>query len=169
MDDTDPGLPAHRPARRAGVRRLAGAVAGGLVAGLALSEMLARQERQSGRPSELVALERRALARLGEEVPRPDQLPAPSEQRVVQGGHLALSALAGAAYAAATPRDSGVLGSGAAFGLAFYALMHGAVGPLLRVKPPEWRAGRGTAAAHAANHLLFGWVVAASVRAAERA
>lgn len=149
-------------------RRLAGAVLGGTVAGIALSAMMIAGERKTGKPSELAELERRALARLGEEAPLSDVLPSAREQAAVQGGHVALSALAGAAYAAATDEESGVVGSGLLFGAAFYAAMHWIVGPVLRVKQPEWRAGGPTIGMHAANHLAFGLVTAAAAKAAQR-
>jgi hypothetical protein len=149
------------------VSRRAGAIAGALVAGLGLSALLIAGERKSGKPSELVDLERAGARRIGIDVPR-DMIPAASEQAVAQGAHLVLSALAGAAYAAATDEDSGVLLSGVGFGLAFYASMHWIAGPLLGLKAPEWRSDKGTIAMHALNHVLFGLATAAGARVASR-
>lgn len=150
-------------------RRLAGSIAGGVAAGLGITALLLWQEKKTGKPSELVALERTALARLGEEVPPASHGPTPREQAAVQGGHLALSALAGAAYAATTDEESGVLGSGVVFGLGLYLVMHWILGPFLKVKPPEWRADRATLGLHAANHVLFGLVTAGAAKAAGKA
>lgn len=144
--------------------RFFGAVAGGLVAGLGLTALLIAGERRSGKPSELADLERASAARLGLRVPDGAALPGPREQAVIQGGHLLLSAAAGAAYAAATDEDADVLGSGILFGLSFYAAMHWITGPLLGVKTPEWRAGPAAIGLHAANHIVFGLVTAAAAR-----
>lgn len=145
-------------------RRLAGAVAGGLVAGLALTVMLVAGERKSGKPSELADLERTGAAKLGREVPGANELPEAGEQTLIQGGHLLLSAAAGAAYALATEDDARVVPSGIGFGLAFYAAMHWIAGPLLGLKKPEWRADKGTIAMHTANHVAFGLVTAVGAK-----
>ena len=150
-------------------RRIAGAVGGGLVAGLALSAMMMAGERRSGKPSELADLGRASARRLGREAAPADALPSGGEQALVQGGHLALSALAGAAYAAATRERAPVVASGVGFGLAFYAAAHWIAGPLLGVKQPEWRSGAGTIGMHAANHVAFGLVTAVAASAATRA
>jgi hypothetical protein len=149
-------------------RRFAGAVAGGLAAGAGLTALLMWQEKKTGKPSELTRLERTSLARLGEEAPPAGQLPGPREQAVVQGGHLALSALAGAAYAATTDEDTGVVGSGIVFGLIFYGAMHWILGPFLKVKEPEWRAPKQQLGMHALNHILFGVTTAAAAKAAQK-
>jgi hypothetical protein len=149
-------------------RRFAGAVAGGVAAGLGLTALLMWQEKKTGQPSELTRLERTSLARLGEEAPPADQLPSPREQAMVQGGHLALSAMAGAAYAAATDDESSVLGSGITFGLLFYGTMHWILGPFLKVKEPEWRAPKEQLGMHTLNHVLFGIATAAAAKAAQR-
>ncbi len=118
-------------------KRMAGAIAGGLVAGLGLTAMMMLQEKKSGKPSELTDLGRASAAKLGRVTSPADQLPSPSEQAVTQGGHLALSALAGATYAAATDDAADPLMSGIAFGLAFYVAAHWITGPALGVKAPE--------------------------------
>lgn len=144
--------------------RLLGAIAGGLVAGLGITAMLIAGERKSGKPSELAALERASATCVGIRTPDAAILPGAKEQAVIQGGHLLLSAAAGAAYAGATDEDSGVLLSGIGFGLAFYAAMHWIAGPLLGVKAPEWRAGRKTIGIHGVNHVVFGLSTAAGAR-----
>lgn len=148
--------------------RLAGAIAGSLVAGLGLTALLLAGERKSGKPSEIVDLERASAAKLGLAVPRRNALPDAREQAIAQGGHLLLSAAAGAVYAAATDEDAPIVSSGVAFGLVFYAAMHWLLGPLLGVKPPEWRSGGGTIGMHALNHVLFGVITAAFAGAASR-
>ena len=150
-------------------RRTTGAVAGGIVAGLAITALLMRGEKTSGTPSELVDLERTSARKLGMATPPADRLAAPGEQAIVQGGHLLLSAGAALVYAAATDEDSDVLVSGIGFGLAFYAAMHWLTGPLLGVKPPEWKADAGTIGMHTLNHVGFGLATAAGARLAVRA
>ncbi|WP_294642504.1 hypothetical protein [uncultured Aureimonas sp.] len=148
--------------------RLFGAVAGGVVAGLGITAILVSGERKSGQPSELASLERASAARLGLDVPEDGRLPGTGEQAVIQGGHLLLSAAAGAVYAAATDEDTDVLRSGILFGLSFYAVMHWIAGPLLGVKKPEWQSNAATIAMHTANHLLFGLITAGAAKLASR-
>lgn len=137
-----------------------GAIAGGLVAGLAITVMLIAGERKSGQPSELTQLGRVSAEKLKLDTPPPGTLPSTKEQAFVQGGHLALSALAGAAYAAIVDEDAPVVASGVGFGLAFYALAHWIAGPLLGVKAPEWTSARKTIAMHTLNHIGFGLLTA---------
>ncbi len=99
-------------------RHFAGAVAGGVIAGLALSAMLIAGERKSGQPSELAELERTSARRLGLNVPADAALPDAREQAIIQAGHLALSAIAGAAYAASVDADASPVAGGLGFGLA---------------------------------------------------
>jgi len=147
-------------------RYVAGAVAGALAAGVGISALLIAGERKSGKPSEIADLGRAGVARVGGNPPAADALPSPGEQALVQGGHLALSALAGLAYAAATDEDTAPLPAGLAFGLAFYVAAHWVTGPALGVKAPEWRADPGTIGMHTANHLLFGLATAFAAHAA---
>ncbi|WP_294331023.1 hypothetical protein, partial [uncultured Sphingomonas sp.] len=74
-------------------KRWAGAIAGGLVAGLGITALLIAGERKSGQPSELATLERAAATKIGRTPPPADQLPDTREQAVVQGAHLLLSVL----------------------------------------------------------------------------
>lgn len=151
-------------------KRMAGAVAGGLVAGLGLTAMMMAGEKKSGKASELAELERASARELGvHHVPPSNRLPDATEQAIVQGGHLLLSAAAGAVYAATVDEKAGVLPSGIAFGLAFYAAMHWITGPLLGVKKPEWQADAGTIGMHAFNHVVFGLATAAGAKAAANA
>lgn len=142
-------------------RRVTGAVAGALLAGLGLSALMMAGEKKTGKPSELADLERRAADRLGRDTPPAGQLPDVGEQTLTQGGHLLLSAIAGAAYAVATDEEAAIVPSGILFGLAFYGLAHWLGGPLLGVKEPEWRSGGRTIAMHAVNHIAFGLATAA--------
>lgn len=149
--------------------RMAGAIAGGLIAGLGITAVLMLGEKRSGTPSELVTLERKAADKLGMDVPSEAALPSAGEQAIVQGGHLILSAAAGAVYAATVDKDAPVLRSGLGFGAAFYAAMHWMTGPLLGVKPPEWQADARTIGLHAVNHLGFGLITALGAKLARTA
>ena len=72
-------------------------------------------------------------------------------------GHLALSAVAGAAYGAVQRRDGGSpMAAGLAFALSFHALAHGLVGPALGVGPKPWRDSTGGLVGHGLLHALFG-------------
>jgi hypothetical protein len=144
--------------------RVLGAVAGGLVAGIGITVLLVSGERKSGRPSELVDLERVSAIRLGLAVSERDALPGPREQAVIHGGHLLLSAAAGAVYALSTDEDANVASSGILFGLSFYAAMHWILGPLLGVKKPEWQTDAPTIGMHTLNHVMFGLVTAGAAR-----
>lgn len=151
-------------------KRMAGAVAGALVAGLGLTAMMMAQEKKTRKASELTDLGRASAHQLGvHHVPAGKRPPDKQEQAVVQGGHLLLSALAGMAYAATTDEDASVVPSGVAFGLAFYGLAHWLTGPLLGVKQPEWRSDGKTIGMHTANHLAFGLATAAGAKLATRA
>lgn len=144
-------------------------MAGATLAGLGLTAMMMMQKKKTGKPSELTDLERSSARKLGQETPPADELPGTSEQALTQGGHLLLSAVAGATYAAVTEEDTPVVASGVAFGLAFYGLAHWLTGPALGVKQPEWRSGPATIGMHAINHILFGLVTAAGAKAATHA
>ena len=149
-------------------RRIGGAVGGGLVAGLGITALMMAMERKQRKPSELIALQRATQRRLGSDA-RPDtSLPTVSEQAVAQGGHLLLSAVAGAAYAMAFDEDARVVPSGALFGLVMYVALHGIAGPALRVTAPEWKSDPKTIAMHAGNHILFGLLTAWGARLARR-
>lgn len=149
--------------------RVLGAVAGATAAGLALTALLVRGERTTGAPSELVTLQRASLSRLGQHV-RPDhQMPTIAEQAAAQSGHIGLSVAAGLVYAASTNEDTPVLRGGLGFGLAFYAIAHWVVGPMLGVKQPEWRTPPGGIGLHALNHVLFGLATAAGAWLGDRA
>lgn len=142
-----------------------GAIAGGLLAGLAMTAMLIAGERKSGKPSELTQLERVGAEKLKFDTAPPGDLPSAKEQAFVQGGHLALSALAGATYAATVDEDAPSLASGIGFGLAFYALAHWITGPLLGVKAPEWTSTRKVIVLHTLNHIGFGLITALGANA----
>ncbi len=108
--------------------RAVGAVAGGLAAGLALSAVMLLGEKLSGKPSELIELERATAAKLAVPTPTGDTTAIATEQVVTHGGHLALSALAGLAYAAAVDEDADGPVAGAAFGAAFFVIAYGSPG-----------------------------------------
>ena len=71
-----------------------GALAGSLVAGLAISGLMIAKELQSGQPSDLIAWERTGAERLGLSTPSTKAMPGLAEQSGVQAAHLALSAIA---------------------------------------------------------------------------
>ena len=77
---------------------------------------------------------------------------------------MALSALGGLAYAAGVDEDAPVIPSGLAFGAAFYLACHWLAGPLLRLKPPEWREPPATIAQHLVVHAVFGMLIALGAR-----
>lgn len=143
----------------------AGAIAGGLIGGLAITAMLIAGERRTRAPSELIQLERASAEKLKLDTRPPGCLPSAGEQAFVQAGHLALSALAGAAYAATAEEDAPVLASGVGFGLAFYGLAHWIAGPLLGVKKPEWTSARKVIAMHTINHIGLGLLTALGAKA----
>ena len=148
--------------------RVAGAVAGGLVAGLALSAVMLAGERLSGNPSELIELERKAAAKLDIATPHGDAPATIAEQVVSHGGHLALSALAGVAYAAVVAEERDGVPAGAAFGTAFFVAAYGIAGPALGVTPLPWRQPPLRAVQHPVVHMLFGMTMALFARRAKR-
>lgn len=141
-----------------------GALGGGLIAGLGITALTVAGEHRNDTASELTMLGRDSARRFGIDAPRSTRLPGSGEQAIVQGGHLALSALAGAAYATTFDKGVPVAVSGVAFGLAFYVLAHVVTGPILGVKAPEWRQPRGTIPRHMVNHAMFGLVTALGAR-----
>lgn len=148
--------------------RTAGAMAGGLAAGVALSAVMLAGEKLSGRPSELIELERKTAARLHLDTRKEDAPATGTEQLLTHGGHLALSALAGLVYAAAVDEENDGVRSGAAFGLAFFVAANGLTGPLLGVTPPPWRERPLRAIQHPVVHALFGVTAALFARRAGR-
>ena len=147
---------------------VAGAVAGSLVAGLGITAMMMAGEKKSGKPSELINLERASARKLDVQTLNATDMPTNTEQAVAQGGHLLLSGLAGAVYAAVSDEDTDPLVGGVLFGLFFYGLAHWLTGPALGVKQPEWTQGSKTIGMHTINHVVFGLVTAFSARAAAR-
>ena len=149
-----------------GEGRVGGAVVGGLAAGVMLSAVMLLGEKLSGKPSELIELERSTAAKLGLSPPR-DYTPATAiEQLVTHGGHLALSALAGLAYAATVDEDKDGPVAGAAFGAAFFVAAYEVTGPSFGVTPVPWRQPPLRAVQHPIVHVLFGLAMAFSARRA---
>jgi len=139
-------------------------MAGGLVAGLALSAVMLVGEKLSGKPSELIELERKTAAKLNIKTP-PYGVPATTtEQLITHGGHLALSALAGLIYAAVVDEDADDTRSGAIFGIAFFVAAYGITGPALGVTPLPWRERPLRAVQHPIVHTLFGFAMAKFAR-----
>ncbi len=121
--------------------RLTGAVIGGVVAGLVLSVWMLVGEVTSGAPSQLTQMERQVSGWFGTGVPSANAVASASEEYLGNFGHLLLSALAGAAYAFGWRKDRSpalVVLNGLVFGMAFYALAHAIVGPILGLTPFIW-------------------------------
>ncbi len=156
---TTPGREGLRNARRRirkvglGSRAAAGA-AGGLVGGLLVSAALVLNQAATGRPSDLVQLERK----LG--LPRtPSWLHGDAnlaEEGTAHGGHLALSVASGALYGALKPEGAAPVEAGLAFGMGVMALAYGGAGPALRLTPPPWRDTPANTLQHVMVHALFG-------------
>lgn len=142
------------------------AVLGGLVAGVGLSAVMLACERLSGKPSELIELERSTAAKLAIRTPTGDAPATGAEQLVTHGGHLALSALAGLAYTLAVDEEADGTKAGAAFGLLFFIAAYGITGPSLGVTPPPWRERPLRAVQHPIVHVLFGITTALFARRA---
>ena len=147
-------------------QRVGGAVAGGLLAGLALSAVMLLGEKLSGEPSELIELERATAAKLDIGTPQGDADASVSEQLVTHGGHLALSALAGLAYAASVDKDDDGPAAGAMFGAAFFVAAYGITGPALGVTPLPWRQPLVRTVQHPLVHVLFGLAISHLARGA---
>lgn len=149
-------------------RRVGGAVVGGLGAGLALSAVMLLGEKLSGKPSELIELERATATKLNVATPTGDASVTAIEQVVTHGGHLALSALAGLAYATAIDENADGPAAGAAFGAAFFLAAYGITGPALGMTPLPWRQPLVRAVQHPIVHVLFGLAIASGARRARR-
>ncbi|WP_246045322.1 catalase [Rubellimicrobium roseum] len=134
------------------MRHAVAGAAGGLAAGLLLSGVIAGMGAAQGRASELVTLERRTLGR----PEHPDRSGSAREEALGHGGHLALSALAGAGYGAVHKGEGSPVAAGLAFGVGFWALAYGVVGPALGVTPRPWRDEPANLAQHALLHAVFG-------------
>ncbi|WP_218013775.1 catalase family protein [Rubellimicrobium rubrum] len=134
------------------MRHVVAGAAGGLAAGVLLSGVIAGMGAAQGQASELVTLGRRTLHR----DQGPDQPGTATEEALAHGGHLALSALAGAGYGAVHRGGGSSLGAGLAFGLGFWAIAYGVVGPSLGMTPKPWRDAPSSLAQHALLHGAFG-------------
>lgn len=168
-----PNTPDARPGKwaqpmQAPVRHALAGAAGGLVAGAVLSGILAGTAAAERGPSELARLERRSAGRLGLDHRGEWEGPDATEEAVGHAGHLALSAVAGAGYALVARDDTPAVPAGIAFGLGFYALCYGLLGPALRVTPPPTRETTSNLVVRGLNHLLFGVVTAVVARGVAR-
>ena len=147
--------------------RVAGAVAGGLIAGIALSAIMLAGEKVTGKPSELIELERATAGKLDVTTSTGNVPATVTEQIVTHGGHLALSAAAGLAYAAVVNEDADGPAAGAAFGAGFFVAAYGIAGPALGVTPLPSRQPLVRAIQHPIVHALFGVTMAAFARRAK--
>ena len=155
-----PGREGLRPGRqRASIGHRAGAgAAGGLIGGLLVSAAMVVKQALMGQPSDLVQLERKAAgARLP---PRLQAQGSAGEEAVAHGGHLAVSILSGAAYGVLKPDRTAPVPAGLAFGLSFWALAYGGVGPALDLTPAPRREPAGGHAQHLLLHAVFGMATA---------
>lgn len=123
-------------------RRLAGAVTGGIVAGLVLAVWLLIGEVATGTPSQLISMERQIAGWFGASTPAAISPASMSEEYMGTFGHLALSMLAGAAYAFFWSEGGSIVLKGLTFGMVFYAVAHAIVGPLTGLTPPIWQVPR---------------------------
>jgi hypothetical protein len=139
-------------------RHLAAGAAGGLAGGLVLSAVMLGLEARSGEASDLVRLQRRTAGRVGRPRRGERAPPTAAEEASAHAGHLALSAVAGAAYGVLKRDGTSPVAAGLAFGLGFHALAYGLVGPALGVAPRPWRDGAGSLVQHGLLHALFGAV-----------
>lgn len=146
----------------------AGALAGSLVAGVAISALMLVKGQVTGQPSDLIAWERAGADRLGVDFGPPTAEPGAAEQVSTHAAHLALSALGGAAYAAIFDEEAPTVSSGLAFGMAFYVACHWIAGPLMRLKPPEWREPPLAVAQHLVVHAVYGLAIASAAKAGLR-
>jgi len=119
-------------------RRLMGAIFGGLVAGLVLAVWLVVGEVVMREPSQLTEIERQIAGWFGGTTPVAVSTITMAEEYIGIAGHLALSAVAGAAYAFVWRRDRSVVLSGLLFGAGFFVAAHAIVGPLLGLTPGMW-------------------------------
>lgn len=142
-------------------RDVAAGALGGTVAGVLLSAVLLGLERATGKPSVLVELGRKTAAKLGSPYRYNPARPAPEEQVMSHGGHLALSAAMGAAWPAfrVLPGMGGAVG-GLLFGAGFYPVLWGALGPALGLTPTPREEGVATVAQRVGLHAGFGLVTA---------
>ena len=79
--------------------------------------MMIAGERKSGKPSELIDLQGASAQKLALQTPDATALPTVIKQAVAQAGHLLLSGIAGAAYAAASDEKTNPVVGGILFGL----------------------------------------------------
>jgi len=169
-----PNTPDARPGTlgqplNASARKVASGTMGGLVAGSLLSLIFLGMEAAMDEPSDLVKLKRRAGAKAGWAEKRDRAEPDLGDQIVSHGGHLALSAAAGAAFGAAKPDSVSPVIAGAAFGAGFYAMSYGVLGPALGVTPSLSKDTTSSIVQHGLFHVLFGVTTAlVADRAARR-
>lgn len=150
----------RRPMRKDQREVLAGAI-GGLVGGAALSVAFLLLERATRENSDLVQIGRRGAWQLGQ---RHHPLPAPpsaAEELSVHGGHMVLSGVLGVGYAVLRRGLAlGSVPSGLLFGLGFYPLAFGLLGPLLGITKAPWQEKPRLLVQRAVAHAVFGTVTA---------
>ena len=155
--------PASSLGGEVGRHALAGA-AGGLLAGTVVSAMLLRSEATTGRGSELIDLQRRTARKFGRGYAGQWSRPSVREEVAAHGGHLALSAIAGAAYSLTTRDSRSPIAAGLLFGAGFYVLAYGIAGPALGVTPSLRKTKPADIVQHGLLHAVFGVVTAYGAR-----
>lgn len=140
---------------------VAGAV-GGLAGGIATTGgMLLLESAGFDQASDAVKIGRRAAHQLDAQARLVESPATGGEEAAAQGAHLVLSVAAGAIYGAMRGRfDMPAPAVGMVFGLGFYALAWGAVGPSLAITEKPGETPATLLARRAMVHILFGVVTA---------
>lgn len=143
------------------MRDLVAGALGGLAGGVAVSAMMLGTEWRSGTPSELVKLGRKTAEQHDAPHRRRNADPDLGEQALSHGGHLALSAAAGALYPALRHATGlPTVPAGLLFGLGFYLLAWGGAGPALSLTPTPVQEGPAKVGQRLMIHAVFGTVTA---------
>ncbi|MBA3596304.1 MAG: SDR family NAD(P)-dependent oxidoreductase [Methylibium sp.] len=163
---------AHKPPKLTGTNAdvAAGAI-GGLAGGTAVSTLLLLTEAAGvDNASDMVRMQRRGAARLGMAHRPVGAAGTLAEEAIGHTGHMALSVALGAAYGASFKKSSlPPAVSGAAFGIAFFPIAYGVVGPLLGLTRNPAHERSMTMVRRAVVHGVFGIVTAlVADRAARR-
>lgn len=143
------------------MRDLVAGSLGGLAGGVAVSAMMLATEQRTGAPSELINLGRKTAERLDTPHRQRRADPAANEQAMSHGGHLALSAAAGALLPTLRHATGlSIVPAGLLFGLGFYLLAWGGAGPALRLTPTPIQEGPAKVGQRLMIHAVFGTVTA---------
>lgn len=154
---------AYKQPRLAGTNAdvVAGAI-GGLAGGTAVSTLLLLSEAAGiDKASDMVRMQRRGKARGGMAHRPVSAAGTVAEEAMGHAGHMALSVALGSAYGATLKKSALPPAlTGAAFGLAFFPIAYGVVGPLLGLTRSPAHERSMTTARRAIVHGVFGIVTA---------